>query len=126
MVKDSREWLTQAEYDFQTAEYMFEGGRYVYAVFMAHLALEKALKGVYQKRLQDFPPKTHNLIYFLGRLELKPPQAIGEFLVKLDQASIATRYPDELKRVQRIYVEPVVKEILLQTKEALEWVNKMF
>ena len=58
MTKNPQEWLTQAEYDFQTAEYMTAGGRHVYAVFMAHLAVEKALKGIYQKKnLMPYRPE---------------------------------------------------------------------
>lgn len=51
MPKEPDEWLRQAEYDMETAEFMLNGGRYFYAVFMCHLAIEKALKGLYQKRL---------------------------------------------------------------------------
>ncbi len=46
MTKSPQEWFNQAEYDFQTSELMFSGGRYIYAVFMAHLAAEKALIGI--------------------------------------------------------------------------------
>jgi len=40
-----QEWLKQADYDMDTAEFMFAGGRYFYAVFMCHLSIEKASKG---------------------------------------------------------------------------------
>jgi len=49
------EWLKQAEYDLETAEYLFSGGRYLYSVFMCHLAIEKALKGLYEKYYWGFP-----------------------------------------------------------------------
>ena len=126
MVKHPQEWLAQADYDFQTAEYMFSGGRYTYTIFMSHLAVEKALKGIYQKKFNAIPPKTHNLIYFVNKTNVQPPENIGRFLVKLDQASIATRYPEDLVKLQSFYTQPVVKEILSQTKETLEWVKKMF
>ena len=126
MVKDTQEWLRQAEYDLQTAEYMFKGGRYAYTVFMVHLSVEKALKGVYQKKLNAIPPRTHSLIYFVNKTEIKPPETIGKFLVKLDQASVATRYPEDLVKLQSVYTQAVVKEILSQTTEVLEWVKKMF
>ncbi len=126
MVKNPQEWSTQADYDFQTAEYMFQGGRYIYAVFMAHLAVEKALKGIYQKKLNAIPPKTHNLLYFVNETKIRPPEPIGKFLVKLDQASVATRYPEELAKLQSVYTQSVVREILSQVKEVLEWVRKTF
>ena len=54
MSKDPQEWQRQADYDMDTAEYMYAGGRYVYAVFMCHLAVEKTLKGIYQKNTKTF------------------------------------------------------------------------
>jgi len=41
------EWMRQADYDWETAEYMLQGGRCFYAVFMCHMAVEKALKGLF-------------------------------------------------------------------------------
>jgi HEPN domain-containing protein len=39
----TEEWLRQADYDMEAAEYMVAGGRYVCAVFLCHLSIEKAL-----------------------------------------------------------------------------------
>lgn len=68
MAKDRKEWLKQSDYDFDTAEYMFAGGRNFYAVFMCHIAIEKALKGLYYRITNEVPAKSHNLIYFLNKL----------------------------------------------------------
>ena len=57
MKRSAIEWLKQAEYDLETAEYLFSGGRYLYSVFMCHLAIEKALKGLYEKYYWGFPTK---------------------------------------------------------------------
>ena len=51
MAKTPEEWLKQADYDYETAEAMFKTGRYIYAIFMCHLAIEKTLKGLYMKKL---------------------------------------------------------------------------
>lgn len=58
-IKPPKEWFEQAEYDLKTAEAMFKSRRYIHAVFMCHLCIEKALKGLYTKRLSQTPPKTH-------------------------------------------------------------------
>ena len=65
MDKLADQWFAQADYDLETAEYMLKGERYFYAVFMTHLAVEKALKGLWQAKLQAAPPKTHNLLYLM-------------------------------------------------------------
>ena len=70
MEDKSREWLRQAEYDMNTAEFMFGGGRYFYAVFMCHLSIEKVLKGLYYEKRKELPPKVHNLLYLFTRLWL--------------------------------------------------------
>jgi HEPN domain-containing protein len=126
MSKQFEEWLKQSDYDLDTAEFMFKGERYFYAVFMAHLSIEKALKGLYQKKLDELPPKTHNLIYLLNKIGLKPPENIARFLVKLNEASVITRYPEDLEKLKSIYTKKVVKDIISESKEALQWIKKQF
>jgi HEPN domain-containing protein len=126
MEKRILEWLKQADYDFDTAQFMCMGGRYFYAVFMCHLAVEKALKGMYQRKLQETPPKTHNLIYLLDRIGLRPDQDKGSVIARLNEASIVTRYPDDIDRLQSNYTQEITTQILVQTKEILEWIRAQF
>lgn len=126
MSKKPEEWLKQADYDMSVAEYMYSGGKYFYAVFMCHLAIEKALKGLFQERLNEIPPKVHNLVYLLDKTGGKQPEDIGKFLVKLNEANVATRYPEELAVLQRNYTQPVVNDILSKSKEALEWIKSQY
>jgi HEPN domain-containing protein len=44
MRKDTRNWIALAEYDLETAVHMLETGRFLYVIFICHLALEKVLK----------------------------------------------------------------------------------
>lgn len=121
-----QEWFKQAEYDLNVAEYMYEGGRNTYSVFMCHLAIEKALKSLFLAKLQDIPPKTHNLIYLLSKMEIKPEENIGKFITRLNEASIATRYPEDLEQLQKNFTQLITKQIISQTKETLEWIKKQF
>jgi HEPN domain-containing protein len=120
------EWLVQAEADFETAQAMLNIKHYVYAVFMAHLAIEKALKGIYHKKFNELPPKTHSLSWLLEKNGLTPTTSMEEFIDRLDYASIATRYPEELMKLRAAYPRPVVEGIVSQSKEVLIWVKKMF
>ena len=126
MAKTPEEWLIQAEEDMATAEFISNSGRYVYAVFFAHLTIEKALKAIYHKKFNELPPKTHNLSALLKMNELIPPPLIGEFIFDLDHASVATRYPEELMKLHLAYSQQRVERILSQTKETLTWVKQMF
>jgi len=104
---------------------MFKGRRYLYAVFMAHLSVEKTLKAVYHNNLGTAPPKTHSLVYLLGQINAKPDDKLGEFIVKLSQASIVTRYPETLKVIQKQYSAVVVKKIVSQTEQAIKWLKSL-
>jgi HEPN domain-containing protein len=121
-----KEWLRQADYDMDTADAMFRSGRYFYAVFMCHLSIEKSLKGLYTKVLEEIPPKTHNLLYLLDKIGQKPEQELERFVIKLNTASVATRYPDDLAKIQAAYTEDITKNMITKSKEVLAWVKTKF
>jgi HEPN domain-containing protein len=123
MAKPTEEWLTQANYDMDTADYMFRGGRYMYTVFMCHLSLEKALKGLYAAKLGKEPPKTHNLLYLLEKMKLKLPEDQFDFISTLNRVSVPTRYPDDLQRILKDYDKKKTKEVLDQSKTVLRWLS---
>ncbi|MFZ0547673.1 MAG: HEPN domain-containing protein [Candidatus Promineifilaceae bacterium] len=118
-----KEWLRQADYDMDTADIMFNSGRYFYAVFMCHLSIEKALKGLYSKVLNAVPPKTHNLLYLLSKIGKRPDQKLEKFIIKLNASSVSTRYPDELAKIQAAFTKEVTTEMLTSSKEVLKWVK---
>ena len=123
MENRAAEWLRQSDYDLDTAAYMHEGGRHMYAVFMCHLSMEKALKGLYYEKRREFPPKSHNLVYLLNAIGVRPAPEMGKFIVRLSEASVPTRYPEDLARLQQIFNERIVKEILEKTKETVAWIK---
>lgn len=122
----SQEWLKQAEYDLSTAEYMFDGKRYFYSVFMCHLSIEKALKGLYQKELKEIPPKTHNLIYLTEKTELELPENLFDFIFTLNRVSVPTRYPDDLQKILKNYDKNKTEDILSKSKEVIKWLKKKY
>jgi HEPN domain-containing protein len=124
MKKRTQEWMVQSDYDMDTAVYMHTGERHIYAVFMCHLAIEKALKGLYFEKKGAIPPKSHNLIYLLNEIGIKPPEGPGKFVVKLNEASIPTRYPENLAKLQHLYNETVVENILTQGNELIKWIKQ--
>jgi HEPN domain-containing protein len=90
---------------------------------MSHLSIEKALKGLYQAKLKEAPPRVHNLVYLLNKIGMKPPEIQAKFLIKLNEASVPTRYPENLEILKKDYTQSVVKDILLKSKEVLEWIK---
>ena len=123
-VEHSEEWFKQAYYDIASAKAMFDSGKYIYCVFMCHLSIEKALKALYMKVLEENPPKTHSLVYLAHRTKLKLPLQFREFLESLDEVSVPTRYPDELDKLLKDYGKNKTRGIFVKTKEALSWIEK--
>ena len=57
MRKDTLNWIALANYDIETASHMLETGRYLYVIFLCHLALEKLLKAHVAEVTQTLPSK---------------------------------------------------------------------
>jgi len=125
-MKTPAEWLKQVDYDMDTADAMFAARRYLYAAFMCHLSVEKALKALFLERTKNDPPKSHNLLHFLTTLGIVPPPDILRFLTRLNESSIATRYPEELDITLGNYTESVTQDILTDGKEAVKWIKAQF
>ncbi|MFO8009075.1 MAG: HEPN domain-containing protein [Candidatus Brocadiia bacterium] len=123
MGDEAARWFEQSDYDMETARFLLEGGRYVHSVFMCHLAVEKALPGLWTARLGSVPPKTHNLIYLASKAGIEPNQTTSNLFATLNEAQIATRYPGELTAARRAYPKEVVRELLARSEEALEWIK---
>lgn len=122
-LKKPEEWFKQATYDIETAEAMFKTGRYIYTVFMCHLSVEKALKGLYTKYLKQTPTKTHNLLYLIEKIKLEAGEELYDFIFSLNRASVPTRYPDDLERMKKEYSRKITEDVLKKSKETLKWLK---
>jgi HEPN domain-containing protein len=105
---EARERLSQSEYDLETAQAMLDSRRYIYAVFMCHMTVEKALKALVVKRTGDAPPRTHNLVQLVGLASL------------LSSAGVSTRYPEELSKALDDYPPTVVQEYVTRAGEVVQ------
>ena len=124
MKKTTSNWLSSAEYDLQAAEAMLKGKRYLYVVFMCHLAIEKTLKALYAETRAEHPPRTHDLLLLLRRVELHPPSIHLDFIATIHNASIPTRYPEDLGSLIGQYPRPVANSYLAKTKRVIKWLRK--
>lgn len=122
--KPPEEWFKQADYDLETADAMLRTGRYIYTVFMSHLSIEKALKGLYAKKIEKDPPKTHDLNFLTRKINLRLPEEHQIFLDNLNDLSVPTRYPDQIENLLKQFKKEKVKEVLKFTKELLGWLNE--
>lgn len=117
------EWFKQADYDMKSAEVLFENKRYIHAIFMCHLAIEKALKGLYLMRVDTVPPRTHSLLFLAEKIGLEIPLDLSGCFYDLNRLSVPTRYPDDLERMQKDYKEDLAHDILIKGREILLWLK---
>jgi HEPN domain-containing protein len=122
--KQVKEWFIQSDYDIDTADAMLKTGRFVYCVFICHLALEKALKGLVVKKLDKVPSKINNLIFLIDELNLELTEEQLKFVYQLNSLSITTRYPEELNKLIKVYNLKTTEQILNKTKEIQQWIKK--
>jgi len=123
-VKQAQEWLTQADYDLLVAKDMFKAGRYIYTVFMCHLAIEKTLKALVTVNTGNTPPKTHNLIRLIKISSHDLTQEQKEFLATINTAAIITRYPEELTTLLKNFNKTIANEYLQKSEDVIKCIAK--
>ena len=124
MRKETKNWLDTAKYDITTAQHMLNTGRYIYVIFMCHLAIEKILKAVINEKTGKLPPKTHSLLYLLELSKVKLSEDLLDFVGALNNASIVTRYPEDLKRLISNYRKGIAQEYLKKTGRIIRCIKK--
>jgi HEPN domain-containing protein len=120
---ETRNWLASAEYDLETAQQLLRMGRYVYVVFLCHLALEKTLKALVFEVTGAQPPFTHDLQRLGAIAGIAFDPADEEFVAALTDASVTTRYPDNQAELVAQSSEPVAQSHLRRTEEIIKWLR---
>jgi HEPN domain-containing protein len=90
---------------------------------MCHLSIEKALKGLYAKKLDIMPPRSHNLIFLAEKIGLEVPSGLSDWFFNLNRLSVPTRYPDDIQEMAGFYRKDMVKEMLEKGGETLQWLK---
>jgi HEPN domain-containing protein len=52
------------------------------------------------------------------------PQESLEFIGRINNASIPTRYPDDIRRIVKDYPEPVARKYLEKATEIIRWLRE--
>lgn len=93
---DAGTWIEQAERDLQAAEHLLRGDYPAHATVLAHLAVEKALKGTFRLQTGENPPVTHDLRHLAQRVDVSWNRDRQDALDGLSDTSILALYaPDQ-------------------------------
>lgn len=117
-------WFKSSNYDIVTAQTMLKSKRYLYVIFMCHLSIEKFLKGIVAQKINRVPPKTHNLYLLVKMGGIQIPQTHQKIISHLNEASIPTRYPEDISKISKQYNKKVATNYLKDTKNLLKWLKR--
>ena len=124
MNKATKNWLDMVSYDLTTAKHMFKTGRYVYVIFMCHLAIEKVFKAIVCEETNKISPKTHDLIYLINLGKIKLTGDLLDFVGIINNVSIVTRYPEDLSKLVSSYPKKITGEYLKRTLEIIKCIKQ--
>jgi len=124
MKKATANWLLSAAYDIRTAESLLQNKKYIYVVFMCHLALEKTIKAVCSEMFEDLPPYTHNLNRLMEIAQISLPDDLKSFVDRINLQSVPTRYPEDFKKLSKEFNKSIASSCLSTTKEIIKWLKQ--
>lgn len=87
-------WMNGAIDALDTAKNLFDDKKFNHSLFFLHLALEKAIKGVFFKLNNESPPYDHDLVRLGNFAEIKFSDEENEQLREISTFNIAGRYDD--------------------------------
>ena len=123
MKKATLNWLQSSEYDIKTAATLLKNKRYLYVIFMCHLALEKNLKAVLTEMFKELPPYTHNLNRLLKLGDIVLPDDLQTFVNRINLQSVPTRYPDDFTKLSKEFDKKITDDYVKQTKRTIKWLR---
>lgn len=117
-------WWRQSQRDFENAKKNMELKEYYLCAFLVQQAVEKGLKSYYIIKKEEYPDKTHSLIY-LGK-ELKVPEDKLSNLRQINPDFIYTRYPDmDGVTPYEAYDEKIAISRIEMGEDILKWLEEM-
>ena len=119
-------WINTAEEDWITVGILFDGKRYLHALFWAHLVLEKLAKAHWVKNNEgNTPPKIHNLTTLLKQANVDLGEERMRFLLNYNNFQLSTRYPDYLNKIYKSCTKQIAESQFEQVKEIRKCLLKM-
>ena len=121
VTKTIKYWLESAAYDLDTGRSLLESKRFPYALFFAHLALEKILKAIVVKSTKEHAPFTHSLTFLASKSKMDIPESIVDKLAEYTEFHIETRYPDEKKDFYKKCTEEFARDKFKEMEDVYQW-----
>lgn len=119
--KTIKYWLDSAAYDLETGKSLLESGKYPYALFFGHLALEKTLKAFVVRYTTQHAPFTHSLILLATNAGIDIPESMLDKLAEYMEFHLESRYPDEKKNFYEKCTKEFARLKFSEMEESYRW-----
>jgi HEPN domain-containing protein len=119
-------WRVSSERDWQTAEGLFQLGRYDSCLFFCHLAIEKGLKSLIVQETEEEAPYAHDLAYLAGKTGLRVDEQDLELLRTVSSFNIAARYDDDKFTFYKRCTKEYTQEYLEKSRTFFLWLQKQY
>lgn len=119
-------WVEISDEDLETAEILFDKNKLLYCCYFLHQSIEKILKALYQKKIDDFPPRTHNLIYLseITNIFTELTNDQENFIYSLNPLNLETRYPEYREKIAKSLTKEKVLDLLDKTRDFQKWIKQ--
>lgn len=124
MLKETSQWVTLAQADYEDGIFCWKNNRYRLCVYCVQQAVEKIVKAYIIETQDKAPPKSHDIEYLISLTNLDIHEIGNPKVFELTKAYTRVRYKDldTLYYSSRDKVEPLYK---LATKLYLWISNKL-
>lgn len=122
-------WVKGSVENLKNARSIFERSKInTFALFMIHLSIEKALKGVYVKMFEKHAPYTHNLLALFEGLDSTAEELIkyNHYLSDVTEFNIEARYPSYTLKLHKKATRQFVTTHIKKADEFIKWIFKKY
>lgn len=125
--EEALDWLESSLVDLDEAREAYKRGSYHLALFLAHQAVEKALKAYMIGFKRARPPKTHDLVELVNLAEIPLEPNEIESLSELSPYYIVARYPNAgLRKPWKEISQGTTQRLLAYAEKVINKIKSLF
>jgi len=116
-------WFSEGEQALDVARHLFEKGDYSYALFFGHLAVEKVLKAIHARKIDQQVPRLHNLLRLALEAGIEVTDEQKQVLIRITAFNLESRYPDYNREFRKKCTQQFTRQELIQIEEIFKWLK---
>lgn len=118
-------WVDSSDSDFKTMTDLFVTRNNHWALFMGHLLIEKLLKALYVKNLNDYPPSIHDLRRLCEKVGVVLDSDRQILFDSISRFNINARYDDYKQSFYKLCTDSFTTEWIEKIIECRKWIKTM-